>query len=64
MKLRITIEIELSNAYTLDEDEKIWMENEILIGDGNLILHSNEIGDEVGVVKKVVNKKWINESSK
>jgi hypothetical protein len=61
MKLRITIDIELANAYTLDEDEKLWMENEILIGDGNLILHSNEIGDEIGVVKKVVNKQWINE---
>ena len=64
MKLRITIEIKLANAYTLDEDEKLWMENEILIGDGNLILHSNEIGDEIGVVKNVVNKQWINESSK
>ena len=60
MKLRITIEVELSNAYTLDEEETLWMENTILIGDGNLILHSNEIGDEVGVVTKVVNKQWIN----
>ena len=60
MKLRITIEIELESAMCMDDlDERIWAENEILIGDGSLILHSNEIGDSVGVVKKVSNIVWI-----
>lgn len=57
-KLKLTIEVQIPDVYILDEDERLWMENEILIGDGNLILHSNEIGDEVGIVKKVSNLCW------
>lgn len=61
MKIRVTIEIEVDeNAFPLaDEEEKLWFENEIMIGDGNLILHSNEIGDEVGVVKSVKNLQYL-----
>ena len=39
------------------------MENEILVGDGNLILHSNEIGDVIGEIKKVTNVKWLNNNN-
>lgn len=62
MKVKITIEVELDSGMELHHDEeRIWAENEVFIGDGSLILHSNEIGDEVGVVKKVDKVKWINE---
>lgn len=60
MKVQMTIEVELDDDfYGNSEDEILWLENEILIGDGNLILHSNEIGDEVGVVKSVKNIKYV-----
>lgn len=57
MIVKMTIEVELEDdMYNLDDDnERLWLENEILVGDGNLILHSNDIGDSVGVVKKVRN---------
>lgn len=57
MNIEVNIDDDL---YSLrDEDEKLWLENEILIGDGSLILHSNEIGDEVGVIKKVRNIEYL-----
>ncbi len=51
MKIRLTIEVDMEEGFFGDEAEKLWLENEILVGDGSLILHSNEIGDSVGVVK-------------
>lgn len=60
MKIQMTIEVELDDSvYSSEADELLWLENEILVGDGNLILHSNEIGDEVGVVKSVKNIKYV-----
>lgn len=61
MKIKVTLEIELEDGFMLiaDEDEKMWFENEVMIGDGSLLLHSNEIGDSVGVVKKVTNLKYL-----
>lgn len=59
MILKLTIEVQLDDdVYDASEEEKLWMENEILIGDGSLILHSNEIGDTIGEVKKVSNVAW------
>ena len=58
MIIRMTIDVKIEES-TMDEDEKIWMENEILLGNGSLILHSNEIGDELGEIKKVRNIQWI-----
>lgn len=56
MIIRMTIDVDVDeNIYGFSEDEKLWLENEIFIGDGSLILHSNEIGDEVGPIKKVRN---------
>ena len=56
----MTIELELDDSFLpLDEDSKLWLENEIFIGDGNLILHSNEIGDTVGEIKSVKSIKYI-----
>lgn len=52
----MTIEVKLEKGMEFkDNEERIWAENEVLIGNGTLILHSNEIGDEVGVIKKVTN---------
>lgn len=63
MVLRLTIEVKLDdNVYGNSEDEKLWMENEILVGDGSLFLHSNEIGDTIGEIKKVANVQWLSEN--
>lgn len=61
MKIKVTLEIELEYGYVTgkDEDEKIWFENEVMVGDGNLVLHSNDIGDTVGIVKKVTNLQYL-----
>lgn len=61
MKIKLTIEVELEDGYSLhsDEEEKMWFENEVLVGDGSLLLHSNEIGDTVGTVKKVTNLQYL-----
>lgn len=59
MKIKMTIEIELEDTFNFTGDEeKLWFENEVLIGDGTLMLHSNEIGDTIGVVKKVSNVQY------
>jgi len=61
MRAKITIEFELDDAvYGKSEEEILWLENEILVGDGSLLLHSNEIGDTIGEIKKVSNITWIN----
>lgn len=52
-KLRITATLELdARMYPPDdEDSQNWLVNDILLGDiGRLILLSNEIGDELGVL--------------
>ena len=60
LKIKMTIEVEVEDTFNfIDEEEKMWFENEVLIGDGTLILHSNEIGDTVGVVKKVSNVQYV-----
>ena len=60
MKIKLKIEVEVEDTFNFkDEEEKMWFENEVLIGDGTLILHSNEIGDIVGVVKKVSNVQYV-----
>ena len=56
----MTIEIEVDeDIFGVTEEERLWMENEVLIGNGTLILHSNEIGDEVGIVKSVKNIQYL-----
>lgn len=60
MIVRMTIEVQVEDTFGFDsEDEKMWFENEVLVGDGSLILHSNEIGDSVGIIKKVTNIQYI-----
>lgn len=57
--LKLTLEVKIDDELYQIEEEKIWLENEVLVGDGSLWLHSNEIGDIVGEVKKVSNVQWI-----
>lgn len=59
MELQLTIKINIFGHVGDTEEEKLWFENEILVGDGSLLLHSNEIGDTIGEIKKVSNIKWI-----
>jgi hypothetical protein len=60
MRIKLTIEVELDEGFNVeDEQEKLWIENEILVGDGNLILHSNDIGDTLGIVKSVKNIQYL-----
>ena len=60
MKITATIEFELENTFGDSEEELMWLENEILVGDRNLILHSNDVGDTVGIITKVRNIKYSN----
>jgi len=60
MKIKLTIEVELlENFIDETEDGKLWLENEVLVGNGDLILHSNDIGDTVAIVKKVSNVQYV-----
>lgn len=51
MKFKITLIVECGDSI-IDETDKFavkWLENE-LCATHNLVLHSNEIGDEIGTV--------------
>lgn len=65
MKVRLTIEIDLDKNLInySDDEERMWVENKILIGNKELIVHSNEIGDDVGEVTKVRNLTWLESDS-
>ena len=58
-RIKCIIEFILDDGFSIDEQELMWLENEILVGDGNLILHSNDIGDTVGVIKSVKNIQYL-----
>jgi len=59
MKITMTIEVDIESSFNFKhDDERMWFENKVLIGNGTLILHSNEVGDTVGIVKKVSNVKY------
>lgn len=38
MKVKLTIELEVDETYGEGDEDKLWLENEILIGDGSLSL--------------------------
>lgn len=46
-----------------DDEERMWAENEILIGNRELIVHSNAVGDYIGEVTKVSNLTWLDADS-
>lgn len=52
-KLRLEVELEYDDSFigeTPDADETAWFLDEIIKHPDGLILHSNEIGDEIGIV--------------
>lgn len=59
MRIKLTIEVEIEDSFGMEEEEKLWFENEVLVGDGSLVLHSNDIGDTVGVIKAIKNLKYL-----
>jgi len=60
MKIKITLELELDDeVFGSSEEEKLWLENEILIANDELFLHSNEIGDVIGKITKVSNLQYV-----
>jgi len=60
MTIKLTIEVELMENFTDETEEgKLWLENEVLVANGDLILHSNNIGDTIGVIKKVSSVEYI-----
>ena len=60
MKIKMTIELELYDAiFGNTEEELLWLENEILIGDRSMLIHSNEIGDYVGEITSVKNIQYL-----
>jgi hypothetical protein len=62
MKIRMTVEIDLASSLINHEndDERMWVENEILVGTRELMIHSEEVGDFIGEVTKVSNLSWLN----
>ena len=60
MKIKMTIEIEVDNdVFGQTEEEKLWLENEILIGNKSMLIHSNEIGDYIGEITSVKNIQYL-----
>lgn len=61
MKIRFEIEVELDSGYILhsDNEERMFFEDEVLVADGSLFLHSNTIGDTVGEVVKIKNLEYL-----
>ena len=66
MKVKVTIEVELCPMLINPEndDERMWVENEIFVGNRQLILHSNDIGDFIGEVTKAGRLTWLDEKKK
>lgn len=59
----MTIDLDLAKGIEpYDDEERMWAENEMLIGNRELIVHSNEIGN-IGEITKVINLKWLDEDS-
>ena len=55
-KIQLLVDLETDyDAFSIDESERDWFKNDILGGD--LILHSNLVGDEVGTITvlKIIN---------
>lgn len=53
MKAKLTITVDITNNNILNEDELKWFKKNVLSNMGKLILHSNELGQEVGSVTYV-----------
>ena len=61
MRIKLTIEAEIDETIfgLRSEDLELWIENEVIVGDGSCVLHSYDIGDEIAVIKKISKIEWI-----
>ena len=57
-KYRLIIDLDVDEHYIGDSEDQEWLENVVLSSQGELLLHSNFVGDNVGQVK--VLKIWPN----
>lgn len=58
----MTIEVETEDVFNFtDGEEKTWFESEVLISNGTLLLHSNELGSTIGTVTKVSDVQYTSE---
>lgn len=61
MKVILEVYIDIENTFDVDDkEEREWFENEILKDHKNIYVHSNEIGDSLGEVKKVKLMGYVN----
>ena len=65
MKVKVTIEVELCPMLINHEndDERMWVENEIFVGNRQITLHSNDVGDFIGEVTKLGKLTWLDEKN-
>jgi hypothetical protein len=59
MKVRLTIEIDLDDLWEDKDEDKLSLEEDILLDNGSLIIYSTEISEYVGIVTSVKNIKFI-----
>ena len=58
MIIRMTIEVFIDDSTSeFSEEEKSWMENDVLVSDGSMQLHS-AVADVIGTVHKVEDVNW------
>lgn len=61
MKIKVELIVELDdNLWGWGKSETQWFKDRIMVAD-QIYLHSNEIGDELGVVKEIVSWNFIDE---
>ena len=56
MKVLMLIEVDIEETFgdLTDKEELDWFQDFVLSAEGQLILHSNEVGDEIGPITKVI----------
>lgn len=64
MKVLMMVEVDLGDSLfdPKDNEQRIWAENEILVGDKHLVMHSNDVGDYIGEVTKVIDLIWLDKN--
>ncbi len=50
MKIRMMVELDYDDGERMDNEEKRWFMENVLLDKVGLLLHSNEIGDTVGTL--------------
>lgn len=50
MKIKMLVEFDYAEGDRMDKEEKRWFMDNVLLDKRGLILHSNEIGDHIGLL--------------